>query len=148
MNFVPGPDRVVRISFEIADLKTWVQIPVGALDLILVLIFYGIGFTNYYNRKYVSLDSFLTQWSKAEKKNLILQELEGQGLLLDLHSTKRNETLNQDTINMITSSACDSGCVNSVHQRKDIPIFFFKRNNAFIIHTLNCHYLIFARSTV
>ncbi len=45
MNFEPGPDGVVRISFEIADLKTWVQIPVGALDLILVLIFYGIGFT-------------------------------------------------------------------------------------------------------
>lgn len=34
MNFEPGPDGVVRISFEIADLKTWVQIPVGALDLI------------------------------------------------------------------------------------------------------------------
>lgn len=33
MNFEPGPDGVVRISFEIADLKTWVQIPVGALDL-------------------------------------------------------------------------------------------------------------------
>jgi hypothetical protein len=32
MNFEPGPDGVVRISFEIADLKTWVQIPVGALD--------------------------------------------------------------------------------------------------------------------
>lgn len=31
MNFEPGPDGVVRISFEIADLKTWVQIPVGAL---------------------------------------------------------------------------------------------------------------------
>lgn len=35
MNFEPGPDRVVRISFEIADLKTWVQIPVGALKYIL-----------------------------------------------------------------------------------------------------------------
>lgn len=29
-----------------------------------------------------SLDSFLNRWSKAEKKNLIIQELEGQGLLL------------------------------------------------------------------
>ncbi len=40
MNFEPGPDRVVRISFEIADLKTWVQIPVGALDLRLCFYFY------------------------------------------------------------------------------------------------------------
>ncbi|GFO98082.1 type I restriction-modification system,restriction subunit R [groundwater metagenome] len=38
---------------------------------------------NTMRKGYVSLDSFLTQWSKAEKKNLILQELEGQGLLLD-----------------------------------------------------------------
>lgn len=44
MNFEPGPDGVVRISFEIADLKTWVQIPVGALDLIFDLIFYVIDF--------------------------------------------------------------------------------------------------------
>ena len=35
MNFEPGPDGVVRISFEIADLKTWVQIPVGALKFLL-----------------------------------------------------------------------------------------------------------------
>jgi hypothetical protein len=34
MNFEPGPDGVVRISFEIADLKTWVQIPVGAPGLL------------------------------------------------------------------------------------------------------------------
>ena len=34
MNFEPGPDGVVRISFEIADLKTWVQIPVGALKFL------------------------------------------------------------------------------------------------------------------
>ena len=34
MNFEPGPDGVVRISFEIADLKTWVQIPVGALKFV------------------------------------------------------------------------------------------------------------------
>lgn len=34
MNFEPGPDGVVRISFEIADLKTWVQIPVGALKIL------------------------------------------------------------------------------------------------------------------
>ncbi len=40
MNFEPGPDGVVRISFEIADLKTWVQIPVGALDFRLVLDFF------------------------------------------------------------------------------------------------------------
>jgi type I restriction enzyme R subunit len=38
---------------------------------------------NKVRNEYASLDSFLTQWSKAEKKNLILQELEGQGLLLD-----------------------------------------------------------------
>ncbi len=38
---------------------------------------------NKVRKEYASLDSFLTQWSKAEKKNLILQELEGQGLLLD-----------------------------------------------------------------
>lgn len=38
---------------------------------------------NKVRKEYVSLDSFLTQWSKAGKKNLILQELEGQGLLLD-----------------------------------------------------------------
>lgn len=38
---------------------------------------------NKVKKEYESLDSFLTQWSKAEKKNLILQELEGHGLLLD-----------------------------------------------------------------
>ncbi|MBU4077814.1 MAG: DEAD/DEAH box helicase family protein [Euryarchaeota archaeon] len=38
---------------------------------------------NKVRKEYESLDSFLTQWSKAGKKNLILQELEGQGLLLD-----------------------------------------------------------------
>lgn len=38
---------------------------------------------NKMRKEYASLDSFLTQWSKAEKKNLILQELEGHGLLLD-----------------------------------------------------------------
>ena len=36
MNFEPGPDGVVRISFEIADLKTWVQIPVGAPGLLFI----------------------------------------------------------------------------------------------------------------
>lgn len=38
---------------------------------------------NTVRKEYESLDSFLTLWSKAEKKKLILQELEGQGLLLD-----------------------------------------------------------------
>ncbi|MCZ7401750.1 MAG: DEAD/DEAH box helicase family protein [Candidatus Methanoperedens sp.] len=38
---------------------------------------------NTVRKEYASLDSFLTQWSKAEKKNLILQELQGHGLLLD-----------------------------------------------------------------
>nr|WAI02836.1 MAG: DEAD/DEAH box helicase family protein [Candidatus Methanoperedens sp.] len=33
-------------------------------------------------KEFVSLDSFLNRWSKAEKKELIIQELEGQGLLL------------------------------------------------------------------
>lgn len=33
-------------------------------------------------KEFASLDSFLNRWSKAEKKNLIIQELEGQGLLL------------------------------------------------------------------
>jgi hypothetical protein len=33
MNVCSCPDGVVRISFEIADLKTWVQIPVGALKV-------------------------------------------------------------------------------------------------------------------
>lgn len=42
MNVEPSPDGVVRISFEIADLKTWVQIPVGALKFILAL--YRIGY--------------------------------------------------------------------------------------------------------
>lgn len=49
MNFEPGPDGVVRISFEIADLKTWVQIPVGALDSMFVLWFFVIGFTLIYD---------------------------------------------------------------------------------------------------
>lgn len=38
---------------------------------------------NTVRKEYASLDSFLTQWSKAEKKKLILYELEGHGLLLD-----------------------------------------------------------------
>ena len=33
-------------------------------------------------KEFASLDSFLNRWSKAEKKNLVIQELEGQGLLL------------------------------------------------------------------
>jgi type I restriction enzyme R subunit len=33
-------------------------------------------------KEFASLDSFLNRWSKAEKKDLIIQELEGQGLLL------------------------------------------------------------------
>ncbi|MCX9011628.1 MAG: DEAD/DEAH box helicase family protein [Candidatus Methanoperedens sp.] len=33
-------------------------------------------------KEFASLDSFLNRWSKAQKKNLIIQELEGQGLLL------------------------------------------------------------------
>jgi type I restriction enzyme R subunit len=33
-------------------------------------------------KEFASLDSFLARWSKAEKKELIIQELEGQGLLL------------------------------------------------------------------
>lgn len=38
---------------------------------------------NTVRKEYESLESFLTQWSKADKKKFILQELEGQGLLLD-----------------------------------------------------------------
>jgi type I restriction enzyme R subunit len=38
---------------------------------------------NTVRKEYASLDSFLTQWTKSEKKMLILQELEGHGLLLD-----------------------------------------------------------------
>lgn len=38
---------------------------------------------NTVKKEYASLDSFLTQWSNAGKKRLILQELEGHGLLLD-----------------------------------------------------------------
>ncbi len=41
MNVEPSPDGVVRISFEIADLKTWVQIPVGALKFIPALYLIG-----------------------------------------------------------------------------------------------------------
>lgn len=37
---------------------------------------------NTVRKEFASLDSFLNRWSKAEKKNLIIQELEGQGLLL------------------------------------------------------------------
>ncbi len=33
-------------------------------------------------KEFASLDSFLNRWSKAQKKNLIIQELEGHGLLL------------------------------------------------------------------
>lgn len=33
-------------------------------------------------KEFTSLDSFLNRWSKAEKKKLVIQELEGQGLLL------------------------------------------------------------------
>ena len=38
---------------------------------------------NTVKKEYASLDLFLSLWSKAEKKKLILQELEGHGLLLD-----------------------------------------------------------------
>lgn len=38
---------------------------------------------NTVRKEYESLESFLTQWSKADKKKLILYELEGHGLLLD-----------------------------------------------------------------
>lgn len=48
---------------------------------------------NTVRKEYVSLDSFLTQWSKAEKKNLILQELEGQGLLLDKYADSGIENI-------------------------------------------------------
>jgi len=37
---------------------------------------------NTVRKKYTSLESFLNRWSEAEKKNIIIQELEGQGLLL------------------------------------------------------------------
>jgi len=38
---------------------------------------------NTVKKEYVSLDSFLNQWTKSGKKMLILQELEAHGLLLD-----------------------------------------------------------------
>jgi len=38
---------------------------------------------NTVRKEYASLDSFLTLWRKSDRKNLILQELEGHGLLLD-----------------------------------------------------------------
>ena len=38
---------------------------------------------NTVRKEYASLDSFLSLWTKSEKKRLILQEFEGHGLLLD-----------------------------------------------------------------
>jgi len=48
---------------------------------------------NTVRKEFASLHSFLTRWSKAEKKELIIQELEGQGLCFMLWGKKLEKTL-------------------------------------------------------
>lgn len=50
-------------------------------------------------KEFASLDSFLNRWSKALKKNLIIQELEGQGLLL--HALEEEVGKNYDPFDLI-----------------------------------------------
>ena len=50
-------------------------------------------------KEFTSLDSFLNRWSKALKKNLIVQELEGQGLLL--HALEEEVGKNYDPFDLI-----------------------------------------------
>ncbi len=50
-------------------------------------------------KEFASLDFFLNRWGKALKKNLIIQELEGQGLLL--HALEEEVGKNYDPFDLI-----------------------------------------------
>jgi len=95
--YMPGPhdppvppdepyDSVRRVKFVVSDVPVKVvaeRVQYYGKDGKLITESLKDYTRNAVRKEYVSLDSFLTQWSKAGKKNLILQELEGQGLLLD-----------------------------------------------------------------